>query len=161
MTTGIPMTSDLQHVLGRYVERGWIDATIGDVFKQRRPRAAYLLLSSGGMLVPPLSEVQVTARCYRPFRAHKMVVAEGSARFDLTDLKVGFRSQLTRADNVSLRTCAGFVRGEREEVRPDPIRWPLEVCTWGSEVCVRAIMSEGRAEDPGIEFEIILLGEAV
>jgi hypothetical protein len=156
------MTPDLQHVLGRYVERGWIDAAIGDdVFKQRRPRAAYLLLTSVDMLVPPLSEVQVTTRCYRPFRAHKMVVAEGSARFDLTDLKVGFRSQFAQAQNISLRACAGFVHGKREEVRPDPIRWPLEVCTWGSEVSVGAIIPEGRAEDPGVEFEIILLGEAV
>ena len=158
------MTPDFQRVLTHYIDGGWADANRSsddDKFERGRPRSAYLLLTSCGMVIQPRSEVQVTTRCYRPFRAHKMVVAEDSARFDLTDLKVGFRSQLTQALPIPLRGCAGHVRGHREEVQPTPICWPLEVCAYGAEVSARAIIAAGREEDPGAEFEIVLLGEAV
>ena len=158
------MTPDLQRVLGLYVGRGWANANHSgvsdEVFGNGRLRPAYLLLSSG-MTIQPLSEFQVTTRCYRPFRAHKMIVAEDSGRFNLTDLKVGNRSQFARAQDIPLRAYVALVRGARQEAQPDLIRWPLETCTYGSEVSVRAIIPEGHEEDPGTEFEIVLLGEAV
>jgi hypothetical protein len=158
------MTPDLQRVLGRYVDSGWVDANRG---VDERPVAlrgfvipAYLVLASD-ILVQPRSEVQVTARCYQPFRAHKMIVAEDSARFDLVDLKVGVRSQFTRAQSIPLREHVALVSGVRHEVRPDPIRWPLDTCACGSEVSARAIIADGCEEDHGANFEIVLLGETV
>jgi hypothetical protein len=44
---------------------------------------------------------------------------------------------------------------------PLMIRWPLDVCSYGSEVSVRAIIPDGDEEDPGVAFEIVLLGEAL
>lgn len=159
------MTPDLQHVLDRYINCGWADANhsaAGDNVDgsggQLRP--AYLLLSSS-MAVLPRSEVQVTTRCYRPFRAHKMVIAEDSARFSLKDLKVHNRSQFARAEDIPLRDHVAIVCGVRQEVQPEPIRWPLEVCAYCADVSVCAIIPEGREDDPGAEFEIVLLGEAV
>lgn len=162
------MTPDLEHVLARYVESGWLDANRGSLRRgaDESPAAlrgfvvpAYLVLASD-FLVRPRSEVQVTTRCYRSFRAHKMVVAEDSACFDLVDLKVGTRSQLTRAESIALRAHVVTVSGVREEVRPDLIRWPLDACGCGSEVSVLAIIPDGCEEDPGAIFEVVLLGEA-
>ena len=157
------MTPDLEHVLRPYIQSGWIDVTQGHstagFSSQLRP--AYLLLSSGGMLIQPRSEVQVSTRCYHLFRAHKMIVAEDSGRFDLMDLKVNFRSQFSHAQDLPLREHVALVRGRRSEVKPAPIRWPLEVCTYASEVIARAIIPEGLEEDLGVEFEIVLLGEVV
>lgn len=159
------MTPDLQHVLDQYISCGWADASRSsdddEVPGHGRLHPAYLLLSSQGLTIQPRSEVQVTARCYRPFRAHKMIVAEDSGRFNLTDLKVGYRSQFARAEDISLREHVAPVCGMRPEVQPDPIRWPLEACAYGSEVSALAIIPDGREEDPGVEFEIVLLGEAV
>lgn len=156
------MTPDLERVLERYVESGWVDASRGD----EPPAAlrgfvvpAYLVLASD-FLVRPRSEVQVTTRCYRSFRAHKMVVAEDSACFDLVDLKVGFRSQFTRAQSIALRAHVVTLSGVREAVKPDPIRWPLDACGCGSEVSARAVIPDGCEEDHGANFEIVLLGEA-
>ncbi len=153
------MTPDLQHALSRYVDGGWVD-----VSRDRRPpnkgdrsHPAYLILASN-MVVWPGAEVQVTSRSWWPFRAHKMIVAEGSASFDLVDLMIGNRSQLSRAENVPLREYVGFVCGRREEVQPSSIRWPLDVCTYGGDAIVRAILP---GEGPPAEFEIVLLGEAV
>lgn len=154
------MTSDLRQSLSRYVDGGWVDVARDD-----SPRGllvpAYLVLASSGMIVPPRSEVQVTSRCYRPFRAHKMIVAEASARFDLLDLKIGNRSQFQREASIPLRDHAGWIMGRREEVQPYSIKWPLEVCPFGAEVVARAIISDGNKEDLGAEFEIVLLGEAL
>ena len=159
------MTPDLQRVLGLYVGCGWANAnhsSVNDEVRVKgRLRPAYLLLSSSGMAIKPLSEVHVATRCYWSFRAHKIVVVEDSGRFNLTDLKVGYRSQFMRAQDIPLREHVALVCGARQEVRPDPIRWPLEVCAWGSEVSARAIIPDGCEEDPGTEFEIVLLGEAV
>ena len=156
------MTPDLQRVLELYVSRGWADANHSSADnKMFGKRPAYLLLSSFGTTIQPLSEVQITMRCYRTFRAHKMVVAEDSGRFNLTDLKVGYQSQFMRVQDIPLREHVALVCGARQEVQPDPIRWPLEACMVGSEVSMRAIIPDGREEDPGVEFEIVLLGEAV
>ena len=157
------MTPDLQRVLGRYIECGWIDARrAGNVVSRKdRLRPAYLHLSSDGMQIHPCSELQVTVRCGLVFRAHKMVVAEDSGRFLLTDLKIGLRSQFTRAQNIPLREHVALVCGIRQEVQPDPIRWPLEVCTGAGEVSVCAIIPDGCEADPGVEFEVVLLGEVV
>jgi hypothetical protein len=158
------MTPDLQHVLGRYIDCGWVDAhdsRSNEDTLMKGVRPAYLLLSSLGTSIQPLTEVQVTTRCYWSFRAHKMVVAEDSGRFNLTDLKINYQSQFMHAQAVLLREHVARVRGVRQEVRPDPIRWPLNVCAWGSEVSALAIIPEGREEDPGAEFEVVLLGEVV
>jgi len=155
------MTPDLQRVIGRYIESGWVDVhdiRINDDARMKGLRSAYLLLSSLGTSIQPLSEVQVTTRCYWSFRAHKMVVAEDSGRFNLTDLKINYQSQFMRAQDMPLREHVALVRGVRQEVQPDPIRWPLKVCAWGSEVSAQAIIPEGRE---AAEFEIVLLGEAV
>lgn len=154
-------TPDLQRVLEHYISCGWVDVShgIGDEAAGLRP--AYLLLTSLGTTIQPLSEVQVTARCYRPFRAYKMVVAEDSGRFDLIDLKISYRSQFVRDQALSLREHVYLVMGSRAEVQPDLIRWPLESCLYGAEVSVRAIIPDSREEDPGAKFEIVLLGEAV
>lgn len=156
------MTLDLQRVLALYVEAGWVDASlappVGTKIKTGQFRGAYLVLASS-MMVWPGSEVQVTARCWWPFKAHKMIVAEDSARFDLIDLSIGNHSQFTRLGNIPLCDHVGIVCGRREEVRPEPIRWPLSVCTYGGDASVRAIIRDGK--DPGAEFEIVLLGEAI
>lgn len=158
------MTPDLVRVLDPYVQSGWVD-----VSRSRSPdevgrapgfvASAYLVIASDS-LVPPRVEVQVTTgRCCQPFRARAMIVPEGSARFDLVDLKVGFRSQFTRAENLPLRE---HVRsGVRREVRPDPIRWPLDACACGFDVSARAIIADGCEEDHGTVFEMVLLGETV
>ena len=151
------MTPDLQRALAHYVEGGWVDASFHAYHGHERQKlSAYLVLVSG-MAVWPGGEVQVTARCGRPFRAHKMIVAEDSSRFDIVDLAVGNLSQFTRAEDIPLRSYVGLVCGRREEVRPEPIRWPLEVCTLSMDMIVRAT-NRGSEE---AEFEVVLLGEVV
>lgn len=157
-------TPDLLSVLALYVESGWVNANRvpgvvavpGAVFVV----PAYLVLASD-ILVRPRSEVQVTTRCYSPFRAHKMIVSEGSGRFDLVDLKVGLRSQFSRVQSVPLREHVARVGGAWHDMNPDPICWPLDLCACGSEVSARAIISDGCEEDHGANFEVVLLGETV
>ena len=159
------MTPDFLQVLQDHtVSR--IDASRSDVVhhpREGRPflaLPAYLVLASTGMRVPPRSEVQVTHRCQLPFRANYMVVAADTGRFSLLDLKIGHRSQFTRDESIALRDFVGFYCGKREAVRPDPIQWPLEVCGCSSEVVARAIIPDGDDADLGVEFEILLIGEA-
>jgi hypothetical protein len=155
------MISDLQRILQRYIESGWIDVNrpAPDATAANGPHAGYLVLATNGMKIQPPEEVQVTARCEcRGFRAHKMVVSEDGGRFMLADLKVGNRSQFTRDQNIALRECVAGMMGNRLEAQPDPIRWPLEVCTYNQDVVARAILAEGSEE---AEFEIVLLGEVV
>jgi hypothetical protein len=153
------VTPDLQRALSRYADSGWVDANRDAAERSTTRRGfvvpAYLVLASD-ILVHPRSEVQVTTRCYQSFRANKMVVTEGTARFDLVDLKVGFRSQFTRAQSLPLREHVAL-----SGVRPDLIRWPLDTCACGSEVSARAIIPDGCEEDHGAVFEVVLLGETV
>lgn len=152
-----------KRVLSRYVDRGWFDAAgdarlRDDFFSSRLPRPAYLVIASG-MQVPPLSEVQVTARCnYRAFRGRQMTVASGAARrFDLIDLKVMYHSQFRREESLPLHTCV-------DEVAPELIQWPLDVCRSGVEISVHAIIPArvaGDKNDLGAAFEMILLGEVI
>lgn len=153
------MTPEMQQALARYTDRGWLDANRpGTTSGSRRPRPAYVVLASCDMHVLQLSEVQVTMRCYQAFRGTRLVVgSDATRRFDLVDLKVLFRSQFRRAEDLPLRACVG-------EVAPELIRWPLEICGEGDEISARAIIPqrEVRGEgDLGANFEMILLGEVV
>jgi hypothetical protein len=154
------LSSEGQQLLSRYTKRGWFDAAgderlRDDTSSSQLPRPAYLVIASN-MVVPPLSEVQITTRCaYRPFRGRCLVVSDAARRFDLLDLKVRYRSQFRRGEVLSLHTCVG-------EATPELIRWPLEVCEAHAEICVRAVIPEGAAEDElGAWFEMILLGEVI
>ena len=148
-------------MLACYAGRGWFDATGDDRLRDdysrwTLPRPAYLVLASG-MQVPPMSEVQVTTRIhYRAFRGRRLVVASDAARrFDLIDLKVMHRSQFRRDQPLSLRGCVN-------EAAPELIQWPLEVCAAGVEIVARAIIparEDDEADDPGTQFEMILIGE--
>lgn len=119
-------------------------------------QSAYLVLASCDMRVLPLFEVQVTALCYQPFRGRRLVVGSSAMRrFDLRDLKVRFRSQFRRAEDLPLRACKG-------EAAPDLIQWPLEVCGVSEEISAHAIIparEAGEENDLGAEFEMILIGE--
>lgn len=155
------MSPEGQWRLSRYADRGWFDAAgdsrlRDDGSSSQLPRPAYLVIASG-MLVPPLSEVQVTMRChYRPFRGRRLVVVSDAARrFDLLDLKIMHRSQFRKNEPLSLRALV-------DEAEPGPIRWPLEVCRPGVEISAHAIISTRVAEDdPGAMFEMILIGEVM
>lgn len=151
-----------QETLARYATRGWFDANddprLRDVNTSSwdLPRPAYLVIASG-MLVLPGSSVQVTTRCNdRSFRCWQLaVMSEASRRFDLLDLKVGFRSQFLKDESLPLRDCIG-------EASPGPIQWPLETCKKYDEVSVCAIIPAPLGEeDPGALLEVILLGEVV
>ena len=155
------LSVDGQGVLKRYVDRGWFNACADDRLRDdfsrwSLPRPAYVVLASG-MKISPMSEVQVTTRIhYRAFRGRRLVVASDAARrFDLIDLKVMHRSQFRRDEPLSLR-------GGANEVAPELIQWPLEVCAAGGEIVARAIIpaqADDEADDPGTQFEIILIGE--
>ena len=151
------MTPALESALARYINSGWLDAN-RDHFDDDALRGAlmpaYVVLSSISMKVAPRSEVQVTARCHRLFRAHKMIITDETRRFDLLDLKVGNRSQFKRAEDVKLRGYRA-----NTELRPESIRWPLELCPYGADVSIRAIIPEGSDDDPEAGFELVLLGE--
>lgn len=157
------LSSEGQRVLARYVDQGWFDATAehDSSSSQACLRPGYLVISTGmgasGMLIAPLSEVQITSRrCTRAFRGRQLIVAsEATRRFDLLDLKVRYRSQFHRAEPLSLRTCI-------DETEPDLIQWPMEVCRAGDDFNITAIISEreaGEAGDLGAAFELILLGD--
>ena len=151
-------------MLARYADRGWFDAAGDDRLRydlisrsRLLPRPAYLVIATSGMLVLPLSEVQVTTRCYyRPFRGMQLVVAsEATRRFDLIDLKVMHRSQFRRDESLPLSACI-------DEATPELIRWPLDICQATAEISVRAIIpapADGE-DDLGAVFEMILLGES-
>lgn len=148
------MTPDLRARAAGLATSGWVD-----VASAVRPRSfgvmAYLLLASE-FVVPSYSMVQVTLRCWRPFRVRWMVVSEGAERFDLVDLKVSRRSQFTSGKAVSLRPPAGGTSWKWSPVAPDRIRWPLDV--WGGDdVSVTALLADGHAD--GASFEVLLLGE--
>lgn len=150
-----------QQLLARYVDRGWFDAAGDDRLRDdfppsQLPRPAYLVILSLTPPVPPLSEVQVTTRCnYRAFRGRRVVVSEASRRFDLTDLKVMYRSQFRRAEPLPLRFLV-------DEAAPELIQWPLEICRHGEEISAHAIIPARVAEDdPGAVFEMILIGEVI
>lgn len=157
------LSSEGQGVLKRYIDRGCFDATGDDRLRDdfsrwTLPRPAYVVLASG-MRLPPMSEVQVTTRIhYRAFRGRRLVVASDAAqRFDLIDLKVKHRSQFRRDEPLSLRGCV-------HEGEPDLIQWPLEICAAGVEIIARAVIpsrEDDELDDPGTQFEMILIGEVV
>ena len=102
------MTPALERALARYIESGWLDANrdhFDDYALRGQTRPAYLVLATISMKVPPRSEVQVTARCHRSFRAHEMIITDGTARFNLIDLnQIHFAG---RSNHVRTpRTCA-------------------------------------------------------
>ena len=161
------MSPEGRRAIARYADRGWFDAG-GDARLDARlrdlgaapqlPQPAYLVLASG-LVVPPLSEVQVTTRGhYRAFRGRQLVVASAATRrFDLIDLSVAQRSQFHRAEALALRSCA-------DEGAPELIQWPLELCRSGGEVVARAIIfarESGAEDDDGAELELILIGEVL
>lgn len=154
-----------QQLLERYVNRGWFDAAgddrLRDDFSRSGfsrsglPRPAYLVLAAIGAPVPPLSEVQITTRChYRAFRGLRLVVvSDATRRFELMDLKVMYRSQFRRGERLPLHDCM-------DEVTPELIQWPLEICRPSLDISVQAIIPARAAEDdPGAVFEMILIGE--
>ena len=155
------LSAEGQGVLRRYVDRGWFDASADvrlrdDFSRWTLPRPAYVVIASG-MQVFPMSEVQVTTRIhYRAFRGRSLVVASDAARrFDLIDLKVMHRSQFRRDKPLSLRGCVN-------EAAPELIQWPLEICAAGVEIIARAIIparADDEVDDPGTQFEMILIGE--
>lgn len=157
-----------QQQLTRYADRGWFDASgddrlRDDFSRSQLPRPAYLVIASGVRVIPS-SEVQVTQRCnYRPFRGRCLVVMSDEARrFDLLDLKVLHRSQFREDAALSLRDCV-------DEVTPDLIQWPLEVCGPSVEIVVRArataeVVGDAArgsltGDDLGARLELLLLGE--
>jgi hypothetical protein len=158
------MSPEGQQTLKLYADRGWFDAANDPRLRDddspwEFPRPAYLVIASGNVLVRPASGVQVTARCnYRAFRGRCLVVmSEAATRFDLLDLKVGFRSQFCKDEPLPLRGCVG-------EATPAPIQWPLETCKARSEISLHAVIPVSGAEgdaDPGAVFEVILLGEVL
>jgi hypothetical protein len=148
-------TCAMKQVIMKYVDCGWLDANVA-VPSIGHIRPAFLLLASW-MRVYPQSEVLITERCHQTFKGTRLIVSDTSRRFDLVDLKIGFRSQFRRAERLALGSCLG-------EAAPELIRWPLEVCGEGGEISVSAIIpaQEARGDaDPGEAFEMLLLGEVL
>jgi hypothetical protein len=155
------MSPSMKRLITGYADRGWSDAnessSRADSRPQSafRPQSAYLAIASG-MRILPVSEVQMTTRCHRVFRgSHLVVGTEASRRFDLLDLKVGFRSQFRREESLALRTCV-------DEAAPELIQWPLRICGVGGEIVVRAIIPAREThgdDDAGEVFEMLVLGE--
>lgn len=154
------VTSEMQQLISHYADRGWLDVhhPASVAFNPLYTRPGYLILTSLGSRVSPLSEVQITTRCYQPFRGRKMIVgSEATRRFNLNDLKIEFRSQFRSDEPLLLRSIIG-------EAEPALIQWPLEICGAGGEISIRAsipVHEAGADGDLGEVFEMILLGEVM